>query len=215
MKSISKVRIFIGAGFVFAFAVWTVLVRFVGVKEIGPLGTSVGFAELNGAFHSLTGVHMALYTVTDWLGIVPIVIALGYAVLGLWQWIKRKSILKVSPSVLALGAFYIAVIAVFVIFEAVELNYRPILIEGRLEASYPSSTTLLCACVVPAAIIDAKARIRNAAALRCTRFALAAFTAFMVIARSISGVHWLTDIIGGLLFSIGLVLIYSSFEWVE
>ena len=215
MKSINKVRIFIGAGFVFAFAVWTVLVRFVGVKEIGPLGTSVGFAELNGAFHSLTGVHMVLYTVTDWLGLAPILIALGYAALGLWQWIKRKSIFKVCPSVLALGAFYIAVIAVFVIFEIAEVNYRPILIEGRLEASYPSSTTLLCACVMPISMIDLGSRIRNATALRYTRFVLAVFTAFMVVARTLSGVHWLTDIIGGLLFSIGLVLVYSSFEWVE
>lgn len=106
-------------------------------------GRASGFAAVNGAFHNLTGVHWTLYTITDWLGLVPIGTALGFAVLGLVQLIQRKALRKVDRSILALGGFYLAVMAFYVLFEKAVVNYRPVLIEGVLEASYPSSTTML------------------------------------------------------------------------
>lgn len=56
--------------FAAAFAVWTAAVKCVDVQAIGPNGSSVGLAAINAAIHELTGVHMALYTVTDWLGLI-------------------------------------------------------------------------------------------------------------------------------------------------
>ena len=129
--------------FLAAFAIWTVLVCCADLQTIGPEGSSVGFAAVNGAFHNLTGVHWTLYTITDWLGLVPIGTALGFAVLGLVQLIQRKALRKVDRSILALGGFYLAVMAFYVLFEKAVVNYRPVLIEGVLEASYPSSTTML------------------------------------------------------------------------
>ena len=111
------------------------------VQPIGPNGSRVGFAAINGAFHALTGVHWALYTLTDWLGLVPIGIAFGFAVLGLVQLIRRKSLLRVDRDILMLGGFYIVVLAAYVLFETVVINYRPVLIGGKLEASYPSEVT--------------------------------------------------------------------------
>lgn len=193
-----------------AFVLWTVAVRLIDVQPIGPQGSSVGFAALNRFVHNLTGVHMPLYTLTDWLGLVPIVFVLGFAVLGLAQWIKRKSILKVDGSILALGGFYAAVMAAYVFFEIMVVNYRPVLIEGILEASYPSSTTMLVLCVMPTAVMQFRSRIKNRPFRHAVSVALIAFTAFMVIGRLISGVHWFTDIIGGALLSAGLVLLYDS-----
>ena len=210
MERKNKKRLALGASLVAAFALWTVLVRFVDVRAIGPEGSSVGFAALNGFVHGLTGVNWLLYTVTDWLGLVPIAAALGFAILGLVQLIKRKSLWKVDRSILALGVFYIVVIAVYVFFEMVVINYRPTLIEGYLEASYPSSTTMLVTCVMPTAAMQLNARIKNTALRRCAIIAIVVFTAFMVIGRLISGVHWITDIIGGSLLSAGLVMIYYS-----
>jgi undecaprenyl-diphosphatase len=193
-----------------AFVLWTVLVRFVDVRAIGPELSSVGFAALNGFVHELTGVNWLLYTATDWLGLVPIAVALGFAVLGLVQLINRKSLRKVDHSILALGAFYIVVMAVYTFFEIVVINYRPTLIDGYLEASYPSSTTMLVMCVMPTAAMQLNVRIKNTVLRRCAIIAIVAFTAFMVIGRLISGVHWITDIIGGALLSAGLVMIYYS-----
>lgn len=197
--------------FFLAFLIWTALVSFADVQPIGPQGSSVGLATLNGGFHALTGVNFTLYTVTDWLGLVPLLTCLGFGSLGLWQWVKRKHIQSVDPSILILGGFYILVAAVFVFFEVVVVNFRPVLIEGVLEASYPSSTTLLTMCVMPTAMWQLRLRMRNTLFKRCTLAAIAAFTCFMVIGRLLSGVHWLTDIIGGALLSTSLVLLYCAF----
>ena len=200
----------VGAGFLTAFVLWTVLISLVDIRPIGPNGSRVGFAALNGFVHGLTGVNFLLYAITDWLGLVPIAVAFGFAVLGLGQWIKRKSLVKVDRSLLVLGGFYIVVLAAYIFFETVVLNYRPVLIDGYLEASYPSSTTMLVMCVMPTAMLQLRVRIKNRVFSRCVLIAIAAFTAFMVIGRLLSGVHWLTDIIGGALLSAGLVMAYAS-----
>ena len=208
-----KKRLFcLGLGLILAFAIWTVSVRFIDIKPIGPRESSVGFATLNGYFHSLTGVNISLYTITDWLGLVPIFVALGFAVLGLIEWIVRKSLFKVDKNILALGGFYIVVIAVYILFETVVINYRPTLIEGYLEVSYPSSTTLLVGCVMPTAMIQLGDRIRKRTLKKFLMLIISIFIAFMVIGRIVSGVHWITDIIGGMLLSAGLVTLYYSFH---
>jgi undecaprenyl-diphosphatase len=210
MEKKNKKMLVWGASLIVAFALWTVLVRFVDVRAIGPEGSSVGFATLNGFVHELTGVNWLLYTVTDWLGLVPIAVALLFAILGLVQLIKRKSLWKVDHSILALGVFYIVVMATYVFFEMVVINYRPTLIEGYLEASYPSSTTMLVMCVMPTAAMQLNVRIKNTVVRRCVIISIITFTTFMVIGRLISGVHWITDIIGGALFSSGIDLMYYS-----
>ena len=210
MKRTGKKRIFVGAGFLAAFVLWTVLVSLVDIRAIGPNGSSVGFATLNGYVHERIGVNIPLYMITDWLGFVPIGVAFGFAILGLVQWIKRKSLLKVDRSLLALGGFYVVVLAAYLFFEIVVINYRPVLLGGYLEASYPSSTTMLVMCVMPAAMIQLHARIENDVFRRCVMISIAVFIVFMVIGRLVSGVHWLSDIIGGALISAGLVIIYAS-----
>lgn len=153
---------------------------------------------------------MLLYTITDWLGLVPLCIVLGFATLGLVQLIKRRSFLKVDSSILVLGGFYIIVMAAYVFFEVFVINYRPVLIEGYLEASYPSSTTMLVLCVMPTAVMQFHSRIKNDRLRKIIECILVIFTVFMVAGRLISGVHWFTDIIGGILFSAGVDMLYYS-----
>ena len=210
MKVKAKKQLFLALCLLGVIVLFTVLVRFVLVRPIGPLGTSVGFAPLNGYVHALVGVHPTLYVLTDWLGLVPIAVMMGFAVLGLLQWIKRKRLFAVDRSILALGMLYIAVFAAYLFFEQVVINDRPVLIEGILEASYPSSTTLLVLTVMPTAAIELGARLPRTRFTRAVRFALFTFSALMVIARFLSGVHWLTDIIGGILLSSGFVMLYAA-----
>ena len=200
----------IALGLLAAFALWTMAIRLIDVQAIGPQGSTVGFAALNSMVHRLTGVHMQLYSITDWLGLVPVSFGFGFAALGLTQWIKRKSVLKVDRSILILGAFYIVTLAAYLFFESYVINYRPVLIAGYLEASYPSSTTLLVLCVMPTAGMQLQGRIKSHALRKVVTVAITAFIVFMVAGRLVSGVHWLTDIIGGILLSAGLVMIYDS-----
>ena len=153
---------------------------------------------------------MTLYTITDWLGLVPILFIIGFGILGLIQWIKRKHLLKVDFSILVLGGFYIVVMAVYILFEMLVINYRPVLINGYLEASYPSSTTMLVMCVMPTAMMQLHSRMQNNILKHCLTSVLTGFVAFMVIGRLISGVHWFTDIIGSILLSTGLFFCYKG-----
>ena len=210
MKKHVKAIFAVAACLLAAFVLWTVLVRVVDVQAIGPEGSSVGFATLNGRFHELTGVHLSLYDATDLLSVIPLGIIAGFGLLGLIQWIRRKSFLKVDPDILALGGFYVVVLAVFFLFEVLAVNYRPVLIEGVLEASYPSSTTLLVLCVMPTAATQLWGRIKGVILRRAAVWAIGVFTVFMVLARLVSGVHWLTDIVGGILLSGGLVAGYEA-----
>lgn len=193
------------------FLLWTFSVRIVDVKAIGPNESTVGFATINRFIHNCTGVNMTLYNITDWLSIFPLLIITGFGILGLVQWIKRKHILKVDYSILILGGFYFIVMAIYLLFEAVVINYRPVLINGYAEASYPSSTTMLVMCVMPTAIMQFNSRIKNNIIRKTVAYFFIAFIVFMVVGRFVSGVHWLSDIIGGILLSSGLVLMYRAF----
>ena len=210
MKKEIKRKFCIAICMLSAFILWTAAIKFIDVEIIGPQESKVGFATLNQLIHNLTGVHMSLYIITDWLGLVPIGFVIGFGVLGLFQWIKRKSLLKVDYSILVLGGFYIVVMAVYILFEIVVINYRPTLIDGNLEVSYPSSTTMLVMCVMPTAIMQFDSRIKNYILKQSITFVITAFIVFMVLGRLVSGVHWFTDIIGGALLSAGLVLMYRA-----
>ena len=215
MKHENQRNFYIATYMLLAFMLWTAAIQMIDVQAIGPQGSSVGFATINRFVHNLTGVHMSLYTITDWLGLVPLAFVMGFALLGLVQWIKRKYLLKVDYSILVLGGFYIVVMVAYVFFEVFVVNYRPVLIGGILEASYPSSTTMLVMCVMPTAIMQFNARIKNNILKRFVASAITVFVVFMVIGRLLSGVHWFTDIIGGALLSAGLVLMYRAIICLE
>ena len=208
MKETRRKELLAGIVLLAAFVLWTILIRNIDVQNAGSNGTAVGFATINVWFHQLTGVHMLVYKITDWLGLVPIIICMCFGVLGLVQLIKRRSILRVDPDILLLGVYYVLVIACYLIFEMIPINYRPILINGNLEASYPSSTTLLVLSVMPTLKYQSDRRIANPMTRKAIVLFVFAFSSFMVMGRLISGVHWATDIIGSVFLSSGLFMIY-------
>ena len=207
---LKKRSLMMGWGLLTLFALWTLAVRMVDVQSIGPGGSVVGFATLNRLVHNFTGVNWMLYTVTDWLGLVPVAVVLGFGLLGLCQWIRRRKLQKVDGSILVLGGFYMAVLGMYTLFEKLVINYRPVLILGYLEASYPSSTTMLALCVMPTAMMQLQTRLPKGKIKAGVQVIMAGFTAFMVVGRLLSGVHWISDIIGGILLSSGLVLLYHG-----
>ncbi|MBP3428732.1 MAG: phosphatase PAP2 family protein [Clostridia bacterium] len=192
------------------FTVFTALIQTADVRPIGPDGTKVGFAAVNSWFRRLTGVNMTLYTITDWLGLVPIFVCLLFGMLGLVQLVKRRSLFKVDPDILLLGAYYLLVMTAYLAFEMIPINHRPVLIDGRLEASYPSSTTLLVLSVMPTLSMQARRRLRGVMAQRAIGAVAGVFSMLMVSGRLVSGVHWLTDIVGAVLLSAGLLCIYRA-----
>ena len=199
-----------GTVLIAAFALWTALVQLVDVRPVGQNGTDVGFAAFNVWFHGLTGVHMVLYAITDWLGLVPAAVCLGFGVMGATQLVRRRSLSAVDPDLLLLGVYYVLIAATYLVFEAFPINYRPIPIDGVMEASYPSSTTLLVLSVMPTLAFQIDRRASRPAVRGVTRAFAIVFSAFMVIGRLVSGVHWATDIVGAVLLGAGLFAVYRG-----
>lgn len=193
-----------------AFVLWTMLLQVLDVQPRGINGTAVGFANFNCWFHELTGVHMRLYTITDWLGLVSIFVCMIFAGIGFGQLVKRRSLFKVDYDILFLGIYYIIVIFCYLVFEMIPINYRPVLIEGFMEVSYPSSTTLLVLCVMPTLREQVNRRVRNRIISRGINIFVVLFSVFMVLGRLVSGVHWFSDIVGAILLSAGLFKIYKA-----
>lgn len=209
-----KKELILGVILLVVFIIWTGLIQYVDVKPIGANNTDIGFSRLNIYFHQMTGVHMTLYTITDWLGLIPIFICVVFGGLGLVQLIKRKSLFKVDKDLILLGIYYFIVIMGYLIFEMIPINYRPILIDGRLEASYPSSTTLLVLSVMPTLLLQVKRRSTHILITKIVSVVTILFSLFMVIVRLIAGVHWLTDIIGALILSAGLYYVYKALVFI-
>ena len=206
----NKKRNFLISGILLLIAItFTILVKVVDVKQIGVNNSSIGFATLNQFIFETTGVNMIWYHITDWLGLIPVFIAIVYAFIGLNQFIKRRSIFKVDKEIILLGLYYIIVIALYVFFEKVIINYRPILMNGFLEASYPSSHTLMTICICGSSILINKKLFNNKITKVINYLSIIIIT-ITVVGRLISGVHWFTDIIGGILISSGLLMTFYS-----
>ena len=210
MKQTAKKQLRSGIFVLALFILYTWSLTFAQVQPIGPNGACVAYAQINQAVHELFGVHWVLYHITDWAGVVAILIAFGFFVLGLVQWIQRKRIWQVDSSILVLGVFYVFVFSCYAFFEFHVINRRPVLINDILEASYPSSTTMLAMCVLPTAMMQFHRLIGNATIRKTVNILCGLFTAFMVIGRLICGVHWFTDILGGVLFSVAAIMLYCS-----
>lgn len=189
--------------------IYTILVKFVDVKEIGPNSSKVGFANLNRSVFRAFGENEHWYNLTKYLGYIFVLIVLTYMVIALIQLVKRKSLFKVDKELIVLGCFYIIVGLIYVLFEKVIVNYRPILVNGVLEASYPSSHTMITLCVCGSAIIINSKLFKNNI-VRYINIALSFVMILMVIGRTLSGVHWFTDIVGGVIISCSLLMIYYT-----
>ena len=204
-----KRNFFISTILILLAVVFTILVKVVDVKQVGLNETSIGFVTLNQFVFKTTGVNMIWYHITDWLGLVTIFMAMVYSLLGLVQLIKRKSLFKVDKEIIILGLFYVVVISIYIFFEKVIVNYRPILMNGFLEASYPSSHTLMTICLCGSSISVNKKLFNNTITKLMNMLSLV-IVMITVIGRLISGVHWFTDIIGGIIISIALLMTFHS-----
>ena len=210
MKKNGKITLILGVTFITLFVLWTLLIMTIDVKPVGVNETNIGFATINTWFHNITSANMVLYNITDWLGLVPVFICIIFGVIGFIQLIKRRSLFKVDFDIVSLGVYYVLVIFFYLAFEMLSINYRPILINGFMEASYPSSTTLLVLSVMPTLSFQVQKRLKNEKIKFIISVITIIFSLFMVIGRLVSGVHWVTDIIGSCLLSAGLFYIYKS-----
>lgn len=210
MKNIKNIKIVTIMLFATA-AIYTILVKTIDVQAIGPKGSFVGFATINNYFHQILKTNDFWYKATKYLGVVPFLYVFFYGIVGLKQLIKYKCLEKIDKKILILGGFYLVVGIVYFFFEKVIINYRPILENGTLEASYPSSHTMLAICVCLSSIFMNTYYIKNNSLKKVLNIATWILMILLVLGRLLSGVHWFTDILGGVIISLFLVFSFYMF----
>ena len=204
-------RSFIFSGILFLlFIIFTVVVKIVDVHSIGPEGSLVGLATINNSFKDVLPLNETIYKVSEILGYISLLIVAMYGIIGIKQLIERKSIFKVDRNILLLGMFYILVAIVYIVFEFVVINYRPVLLDG-LEASYPSSHTVLSICVCISSVIVSNSVLGDKKFVKVFNILSIILMVLIVLTRFLSGVHWLTDILGGILISLALCTLFEAF----
>ncbi|MBR3034582.1 MAG: phosphatase PAP2 family protein [Firmicutes bacterium] len=197
----------------FALFILTIaLVKCVDIDAVGPAGTSIGLSHLNKAVHNLIGVHMFWYQVTNLLGFWAILCGAIFACIGLKQLVERKSLKQVDARILALGGLFVLLGVIYVLFEKVVINCRPVLMEGETvpEASFPSSHTVLSFVIFGAIAMMLKDYLQDKRLVSMLQNACLVLILVSVIGRLISGVHWFTDILGGIFLSYALLMVFSG-----
>lgn len=208
----ARAMLALSAALLFLFAALIAAIKTVDVQSIGPNGSHIGLATLNLRVHQRTGLQMSWYDITDKLGKICILIAPCFALLGLYQLIRRRSLKRVDADLWALAGLYAALGAAYVLFEKVIINYRPVILpaETALEASFPSSHTMLAVCLVSSALVQAERRISNQKVLFLLDVLGVLMMLVMSVGRLASGVHWLTDVLGGVLLGAALTAAYAG-----
>ncbi|MBP5330819.1 MAG: phosphatase PAP2 family protein [Lachnospiraceae bacterium] len=204
-----KIRI---SGILFiCFILFTILVKNVDRKPVGPEGSLVGLAGINGLIFRNVGTSNMWYGLSTFFGVLVILLVIGFACLGAYQLIRTRNFLEVDPDIYALAIIYVIMAVLYIIFDkAVIINYRPVLEDGKLAASYPSSHTLMAVTVVGTAIIALYKRLRDERLRTVVCVALFVIMLLAVLTRTLSGYHWLTDILGGALLGAALVALYAA-----
>ncbi|MBD5088411.1 MAG: phosphatase PAP2 family protein [Clostridiales bacterium] len=204
-------RNFIITGALFlAFILYTIAVRVVDVQAVGPENSNIGFATINRAVFIFFGDNPFWYNVTEVTGILALLVAAVFGLLGVAQLVTKKSITKVDTDIIILGGFYVLVMIFYVLFEVFIINYRPVILEEGLEASYPSSHSMLVFCIMITAIMQFRSRISEKRVLLIAEIVSIVIISVTVLGRLVSGVHWFTDILGGVLLGTALVMLYYS-----
>ena len=210
-RKLKRAKLINGTVLMALFLLLIAVLKTVDVQPIGPYGSKVGLATLNGAFRELMGgMHMIWYDVTGALGMAAIAVACGFGLFGLWQLIKCRSLRRVDRDIYALAGLYIAMGIAYVLFEKAVVNYRPVDMGAGLEPSFPSSHTVLTCCIMSSAIWQFKRRIKSEALRGISVMLCTAVMAVTIAGRIVSGVHWITDVAGGILLSASLMEFYRA-----
>ena len=176
----------------------------------------VGWFALNSFVHNATGVSNDWYSITKYIGLLSFAMVAVFAGLGIWQLIQRKSLKKVDQDLMVLAVTYFITFVFYILFDLIPINYRPVIldIEEGLEASFPSTHTLLAVVIFSTAILQIRRRLKEPAVKNILTVVCLTFMFLIVGGRLISGVHWFTDIVGGIILGAAIICFYKgSCRW--
>ncbi len=186
----------------------TASVLWLDVSPIGPLESEVGLSTLNGAVKDVVEQREGWYRLTEWLGYLAIASVAGFGLLGIWQLCLRGRFSAVDRDLYCVAGAYALVAVCYVFFEIAVVNYRPILMSGELEASFPSSHTMMVSVLMGVAAHQLYQRVPSTVAKWIFVILCSLISVVTTAGRLLSGVHWMTDILGGALLGATILFAY-------
>ena len=211
MKKILNKYLIVGIVFIFLFLLLMILLNF-NKANLGETNTPVGLSSINKLF--VTN-YVDIYNSMSQVGLyLSFIIIAGFAITGFYQLIKRKSLFKVDLDIILFGVGVIVLIITWLLFDKViAYNYRPIYVNKNLEGSFPSTHVLFTTFVLVSAFgISLNREKNNFYNLAILVIAILVIT-LTSLCRVLSGMHWATDVLGGLLLGLGyFFILYGIFK---
>lgn len=211
MKQNTITKFLAAAVVLLLFVLFTVCLTGVDLRPVGPENSYVGFASLNDWVFKHLGTSGLWDKITDIIALAAMALAAVFGATGIWQWVKGKSLKAVDPCLIVLGIFYIMMAAFYLAFEFIVINYRPVLVDGALEASYPSSHTFVTLFIFFSALPVTNRLVKNQSRRMWINVTLILLSIIMVVGRVLSGMHWTSDVVGAFLLALGMALLYDAF----
>ncbi|MBR0431578.1 phosphatase PAP2 family protein [Candidatus Saccharibacteria bacterium] len=208
-KSYKKYFILAGV-FAVISIIFTVLVTLIDVKLVGAGHTAVGFSAINDVIFRWLGTSTFWDKFSDYCLLFSIFIMLCFAAFGLFQWIKRKNLKKVDIDIFLLGGTYMLLFALYFIFDHIVINYRPVLEEGQLINSFPSSHIMCIIGVIATTIFELPRYIKSKTARVILTILLIIFMGVSAFARVASGMHWFTDVLAAIFFGLTIAFAFMG-----
>lgn len=206
MKKQGYIYLIVACVLLALFVALTVCLVFVDVRAAGESGAEVGFATINEKVWQTIGQSEAALTVSEICGLCMIAAVGAFGVVGLVQVIRRKGILRADRELYVMAGGLVLLAVAYVFFEIFVINCRPVLDEGELAASFPSSHTMLAVAVAGMGASYLHSRPKKGVLLGVLVGLLTGIAICTVACRLLGGVHWPTDIVGGVL--LGMAILY-------
>jgi len=189
------------------FVIFVILAKTVDVAAVGPMGSEIGFASINKSAADAIGYNESIYNVSKSLSYFGIAVMVVFGLFGAMQLYYKKGPKNVDKDLYALYGLYVLGLIVYIVLEKVVINSSPVFSNG-LKVSYSSFYIILAVAFMGAAIVEFNARLK-AKKVKIIVLTLCILDGIgLLVTRLVSGVHWVTDVIGTLLISVACFLLF-------
>ena len=193
------------------FILFTIMVTALDGQTVD--GHRLGLATMNGWWRDLVGVNAAWRVVSDVVAVGTVFGAVGLLIVQIVAVVRGRGLRPVVRDWWGVDLVLISLGICYGLFQIVVINYRPLLMHGVAEASYPSSHVLLFATVWPLLILTLW-RMTKRRWVRVTVMVVGMMVMLAgIVARALSGYHWLSDLVGGVLLGVTLVAWYLALQY--
>lgn len=190
------------------FVVLTITVKYVDQKNIGS--QVIGWATINLWWRDIIGVRNFWQIASHIFAAITLIILVMFLVWQAIALLRRKSFRTMPRHWWFFDLTLIALALCYIVFQIMVINFRPLLIDGVAELSYPSSHVLLLATLWPVFILTLSREVKSRPWLRVASVIGIIVMTVGIIARLLSGYHWFTDIIGGIMLGAVLTCWYQA-----